>query len=108
MARRVLVEAVRLVPLRRSRTGSMSLKKLLVIVALGTVLAAPAYAQHDPNDPNDPSTHHRVRGLDQQQSKVPAYVGDIYYGRNNNDPSGPRWKTLHHRAHSATRSAKRK
>jgi hypothetical protein len=60
------------------------MKKLLLAVALGTVLAAPVFAQHDPNDPNNPSVHRRVRAFDQQQSKVPSDAGDIYYGRNRN------------------------
>jgi hypothetical protein len=69
------------------------MKKRLVLVALGTVIAAPAFAQHDPNDPNDPR---RVRSLYQQQSStIPS--GDIYYGRNGNanpdfQPGSSRWK----------------
>jgi hypothetical protein len=66
------------------------MKKLLVIVALGTVIAAPVFAQHDPN------TDHRIRSPQQQRSTVPP--GGIYYGRNNNLNSdfqlgGERWKT---------------
>ena len=69
------------------------MKKLLVIVALGTVIAAPAFAQQDPNDPN---VHRRARAAHQQRSTVPP--GGIYYGRNNNlNPDfqlgGSRWKT---------------
>jgi hypothetical protein len=60
------------------------MKRLLVTVALGSTLAGPAFAQHDPNDPNDPNTHRRVHAFEQQQSKVPVYAGDIYYGRDNN------------------------
>jgi hypothetical protein len=96
----------------------MSMKKLLaivapvivapVIVALGTVFAAPAFAQQDPNDPNDPGAHHRARAFEQRQSKmIPPYAGDIYYERGNefnpDFPSGDsRWRTLHHRAHPAS------
>jgi hypothetical protein len=68
------------------------MKKLLVLVALGTVIAAPAFAQHKPNDPN---VHHRARTSHQQQSTVPS--GDIYRRNNNLNPdfqlSGERWKT---------------
>jgi hypothetical protein len=68
----------------------MSMKKLLAIVALGTVIAAPAFAQREPN------TDYRVRSPQQQRSTVPP--GGIYYERNNNlNPdfqlSGERWKT---------------
>jgi hypothetical protein len=62
----------------------MSMKALLVIIALGTVFPAPAFAQHDPNDPNDPGAHQRVRAFDQRHSRIPLYAGDIYYERNNN------------------------
>jgi hypothetical protein len=31
------------------------MKKLFAVVALGTMLSAPPFAQHDPNDPNDSS-----------------------------------------------------
>jgi hypothetical protein len=77
------------------------MKKLLVVAALGTFIAAPAFAQHDPNDPNDPRAGHRIRAFDQQQrSTIPLYVGDIYYGRNGNtNPEfqlgGDRWRALH-------------
>ena len=77
------------------------MKKLLAIVALGTVIAAPAFAQREPN------TGHRVRSPQQQRSTVPP--GGIYYERNNDlNPdfklSGERWKTnkakhaKHHRS----------
>jgi Ni/Co efflux regulator RcnB len=84
----------------------MSMKKLLVIVALGTVIAAPAFAQQDPNDPNG---HRRAHAAHQQRSTVPP--GGIYYGRNNNlNPDfqlgGSRWKTLH-RARPASRTIKK-
>jgi hypothetical protein len=67
------------------------MKKLLVLVAFGTVLAAPAFAQRDPNDPN---VHHRARAA--QRSTIPP--GGIYYERNNNlNPDfqlgSERWKT---------------
>ena len=66
------------------------MKKLLVLAAFGTILAAPAFAQREPN------TDHRVRSSQQQRSTVPP--GGIYYGRNNNlNPDfqlgGSRWKT---------------
>jgi hypothetical protein len=87
----------------------MSMKRLVVlaalVVALGTVLAAPAFAQHDPN------AYDRGRASDPQRpSTVPS--GDIYYGRNGNaNPDfqlgGSRWKTLH-RAHPASHSVKHK
>jgi hypothetical protein len=80
----------------------MSMKKLLVLVALGTVIAAPAFAQHDPNV--------RGRASQQQRSTVPP-GGIYYYERNNNtNPDfqlgGERWKTnhRHHRAHPASPS----
>jgi len=77
------------------------MKKLLVLVALGTVIAAPAFAQREPN------TDYRVRSPQQQRSTVPP--GGIYYERNGNaNPdsqlSGDRWKTnkakhvRHHRS----------
>jgi hypothetical protein len=76
------------------------MKKLLAIVALGAVLAAPAFAQHNPN------AHDRAS----QQHTVPS--GDIYYGRNGNanpdQSGGSKWKTLHHRARPASRSIKKK
>ena len=88
------------------------MKRLLVIVALGTVLATPAFAQRDPNDPNDPRAGHRVRVFNQQRSTVPLYAGDIYYGHNGNtNPDlqlgGDRWKALH-RKRPAARSGGRK
>jgi hypothetical protein len=70
----------------------MSMKKLLAIVALAIVVAAPAFAQQDPNNPNrEPG-----RASRQHRSTVPP--GGIYYGRNNNlNPDfqlgGERWKT---------------
>jgi hypothetical protein len=66
------------------------MKKLLAIVALGTVLATPAFAQRDPNDPD---VHQRARAA--QRSTIPP--GGIYYERNNNlNPDfplgGDKWK----------------
>jgi hypothetical protein len=50
------------------------MKKLLAIVALSTVLAGPALAQHDPD------AHHRVRAPDKHRSStLPPYAPDIYY-----------------------------
>jgi hypothetical protein len=77
------------------------MKKLLVLVALGTIIAAPAFAQREPN------TDHRARSPQHQRSTVPP--GGIYYERNNNaNPDfqlgGDRWKTnrakhvRHHRS----------
>jgi hypothetical protein len=63
------------------------MKKLLVLVAFGTVLAAPAFSQSDPNDPN---VHQRARGA--QRSTIPP--GGIYYERNTNpDVQLGGWKT---------------
>jgi hypothetical protein len=56
--------------------GECPMKKLFVIVALGTVIAAPAFAQREPN------TDHSVRSPQQQRSTVPP--GRIYYERNGN------------------------
>jgi hypothetical protein len=79
----------------------MSMKKLLVLAALGTVLVAPAFAQQGPN-----AGQHR-------QSTVPP-GGIYYYGhRHNAHPvsrlGGERSKTRHrksehalHHHHSAT------
>jgi hypothetical protein len=88
------------------------MKELLVVAALGTFIAAPAFAQHDPNDPNDPRAGHRVRAFNQQRSTIPLYAGDIYYGRNGNASpelqlDGDRWKALH-RKRRAARSVERK
>jgi hypothetical protein len=91
-----------------------SVKKLVMILGLATVLATPAFAQQDPNDPNDPSAHLRVRAFEQRQSEMtPPYARDIYYERGNKlDPDFPssdlRWKTLHHRARPPSRTASRK
>jgi hypothetical protein len=88
------------------------MRKLLVLVALGTVVAGPSFAQHDPNDPNDPRAGHRVRAFNQQQSTIPLYAGDIYYGRNGNASpelqlDGDRWKAFH-RKRPVARSGERK
>jgi hypothetical protein len=48
------------------------MKKLLVLAALGTILAAPAFAQNDP------------RGRTQRPSTVPP--GGIYYYKHNGNP----------------------
>jgi hypothetical protein len=58
-------------------SGEHPMRKLLVLVALGTVIAGPAFAQHDPNDPNDPRAGHRGRAFNQQRSTIPLYAGDI-------------------------------
>jgi opacity protein-like surface antigen len=67
------------------------MKKLLAIAALAIVIAAPAFAQQNPNNPNrQPS-----RLSQQQRSTVPS--GDIYRRNNNLNPDfqlgGSRWKT---------------
>ena len=51
------------------------MKKLLVLAALGTILAAPAFAQNDANAP---------RGGTQRPSTVPP--GGIYYYKHNGNP----------------------
>jgi hypothetical protein len=48
------------------------MKKLLVLAALGTILAAPTFAQNDP------------RGRTQRPSTVPP--GGIYYYKHNGNP----------------------
>jgi hypothetical protein len=48
-----------------------SLKKLLVVVALGTVLAAPAFAQQAPNARQDAQ-------IPQWSSRVHVYAPDYY------------------------------
>jgi hypothetical protein len=70
----------------------MSMKKLLVIAALSTVIAAPSFAQRGPNDPN---LHQRARAAPQRSTTPP---GGIYYERDDNlNPDfqlgGARWKT---------------
>jgi hypothetical protein len=67
-----------------------SMKMRLVIVALGTVLAAPAFAQ-TPNSRQDPQTTRR-------SSKVPVHAPDNYvrqYGNGDNTVLGeqPWWRT---------------
>jgi hypothetical protein len=57
-------------------SGEMSMKKLLVLIALGTVLAAPAFAQHDPN--------RRGRTSDPQRPSTVPPGGIYYYERNGN------------------------
>jgi hypothetical protein len=80
---------------------SMSMKKLLVIITLGTAFAAPAFAQHEPSA-NDRAS---------QRHTVPS--GDIYYGRNGStnpdlQSSSARWRRVEHRARPASRSVKKK
>jgi hypothetical protein len=89
------------------------MKKLFAIVALGTVLSAPAFAQHDPNDPNDPRAHHGIRALDQRHSRIPVYAGDIYYERDhepNPDSQLDRswWKRHQRKQALPSRSVERK
>jgi hypothetical protein len=67
----------------------MPMKKLFGIIALGTFLSAPAFAQHDPNDPNDPRAHQSIRAFDQRHSRIPLYAGDIYY-EGDHDPNPSR------------------
>jgi hypothetical protein len=50
----------------------MSMKKLLVLIVLGAVVAAPAFAQHDPN-----ATRRGRTSETQRPSTVPP--GGIYY-----------------------------
>jgi hypothetical protein len=52
------------------------MKKLLVLAALGTILAAPAFAQNDANA--------YPRGRPQRPSTVPP--GGIYYYKHNGTP----------------------
>ncbi len=80
------------------------MKMPLVAAVLGTLLVAPAFAQHDP-DIHERASH-------KNRSTVPS--GDIYYGRHGNtnpdfQQGGSQWKTVHHhRAHRASRPVKRK
>ena len=74
------------------------MKKLFVLVALGTVLAAPAFAQNDANA--------YPRGGTQRPSTVPP--GGIYYYKHNGNPhhqlGGSRSKrtpTKHARRHGS-------
>jgi hypothetical protein len=84
------------------------MKRLFVLVALGTVIAAPAFAQRDPN------AHHHVRASHQKQSSTaPRHAGDIYHGRNNNlNPDfqlgGSWWKRHQPRHAPASRSVSQK
>jgi hypothetical protein len=57
-------------------SGEMSMKKLLVLAALGTILAAPAFAQNDANAYS--------HGRTQRSSTVPR--GGIYYYNHNGNP----------------------
>jgi Ni/Co efflux regulator RcnB len=79
----------------------MSMKRLLVLVALATVIAAPAFAQHEP------SSDHRTRSSSHRE------LDTYYYERNGNTNrdfqlGGSRWKTVHHRARPSSRSARKK
>ena len=83
---------------RRFKPGELSMKKLLVLLALGTVLAAPAFAQDDPNAYR--------RGRTSAPSTVPP--GGIYYYKHNGHPhhqlGGSRSKrtpTKHARRHGS-------
>jgi hypothetical protein len=86
---------------RRFKPGEMSMKKLLVLIALGTILAAPAFAQDDPN------AYRRGRtSAPQRPSTVPP--GGIYYYKHNGNPhhqlGGSRSKrtpTKHARRHGS-------
>jgi hypothetical protein len=84
------------------------MKRLFVLVALGTVIAAPAFAQRDPNG------RHHVRASHQEQSStVPRHARDTYYERNNNlNPDfqlGGSWWKRHQRKHApASRSVSQK
>jgi hypothetical protein len=61
-----------------------SMKKLLVIAALGTVLAAPAFAQQAPNARRD------VRAPQQEwSSKVHVYAPDYYVPQYGNQTANP-------------------
>jgi hypothetical protein len=62
-----------------------SMKKFLAIIALGTVIAAPAFAQSAPSARQDNRTFHQ-----QSSSRVHPYAADRSYsapgyGYNNND-----------------------
>jgi hypothetical protein len=61
-----------------------SMKKLLVVVAIGTTIAAPAFAQQAPNARQDPHTSQR-----QWSSRVHVFAPDYYtpwYGNENANP----------------------
>ena len=60
-----------------------SMKKVLVVAALGTVLAAPAFAQQAPNARRDVQRHR------EWSSRVHVYAPEYYqpqYGNQNADP----------------------
>jgi hypothetical protein len=61
---------------RRFEPGEMSMNKLLVLAALGTMLASPAFAQNDANAYS--------RGRTQRPSTVPP--GGIYYYKHSGNP----------------------
>jgi hypothetical protein len=77
------------------------MKRFFFFVAVATVIAAPAFAQHEPT-----SDH---RGRSSSHRELDTY----YYQRNGNTNrdfqlGGSRWKTVHHRAHPSSRSVKKK
>jgi hypothetical protein len=79
----------------------MSMKRLPMLAALATIIAAPAFAQHEPN------TDHRGRSSSHRE------LDTYYYQRNGNTNrdfqlGGSRWKTLHHRARPSSRSVRKK
>jgi hypothetical protein len=59
------------------------MKKLLVIAALSTVIAAPSFAQRGPNDPN---LHQRPRPRAAQQRSTTPPGGIYYEGDDNLNP----------------------
>jgi Ni/Co efflux regulator RcnB len=61
-----------------------SMKKLLVIVALGTVLAAPAFAQQASNARQDPQMSQH-----QWLSRVHVYAPDYYTPWHGNESVNP-------------------
>jgi hypothetical protein len=56
------------------------MKRPFVLVALCTVIAAPAFAQRIPN------AHHHVRGSQQQRSTAVPPTSEIYQRNNNANP----------------------
>jgi hypothetical protein len=77
------------------------MKKLFFVVAVATVIAAPAFAQHEPTTDN--------RGRSSSHRELDTY----YYQRNGNTNrdfqlGGSRWKTAHHRARPSSRSVRKK
>jgi hypothetical protein len=68
------------------------MKKLLVIVALGTVLAAPAFAQQAPNTRHDAQTSHQ-----QWSSRVHVYAPDYYEAWHGNQNLNPDFQSSYSR-----------